>query len=164
MDYLNTPTEGVGTSPAQRFLGRRCKTLLPTAGTLLQPQYSTERDTRALMEQKAKQEFYYNRNTKPLPKINFGETVRMKLPGQQNWTPGVCTEKVGPRSYEVKVGSAAYRRNRRHLLLTDEPTPDEEMDLPSEPLDNPKVEEAAIPLIPRRSTRDKKPTDFYVPT
>ena len=29
MDWRNTPTEGLGTSPAQRFLGRRCKTLLP---------------------------------------------------------------------------------------------------------------------------------------
>ena len=37
LDWRNTPTEGVGTSPAQRLMGRRCKTLLPVAGTLLQP-------------------------------------------------------------------------------------------------------------------------------
>lgn len=41
--------EGVGTSPAQRLMGRRCKTLLPVAATLLQPRYSTEEDTRALV-------------------------------------------------------------------------------------------------------------------
>ena len=39
LDWRNTPTEGVGTSPAQRLMGRRCKTLLPVAGTLLQPRY-----------------------------------------------------------------------------------------------------------------------------
>ena len=32
LDWHNTPSEGVGTSPAQRFLGRRCKTLLPATG------------------------------------------------------------------------------------------------------------------------------------
>ena len=37
LDWRNTPTEGVGTSPAQRLIARCCKTLLPVAGTLLQP-------------------------------------------------------------------------------------------------------------------------------
>ena len=35
LDFRNTPTEGVGTSPAQRLFGRRTKTLLPTTGKLL---------------------------------------------------------------------------------------------------------------------------------
>lgn len=43
LDWRNTPTEGLGTSPAQRFLGRRCKTLLPVTGSLLQPDYPTEK-------------------------------------------------------------------------------------------------------------------------
>jgi len=28
-DWHNTPTDGIGTSPAQRFLGKRCRILLP---------------------------------------------------------------------------------------------------------------------------------------
>ena len=35
LDFRNTPTEGLGTSPAQRLFGRRTKTLLPTAYSLL---------------------------------------------------------------------------------------------------------------------------------
>ena len=46
LDWRNTPTEGIGTSPTQRLMGRRCKTLLPVAGTLLQPRYSTDEETR----------------------------------------------------------------------------------------------------------------------
>ena len=42
LDWRNTPTEGIGSSPAQRFLGRRCKTLLPTTLIQLTPQYRTE--------------------------------------------------------------------------------------------------------------------------
>ncbi|XP_044173493.1 uncharacterized protein K02A2.6-like [Acropora millepora] len=35
LDWQNTPTSGIGTSPAQRLMGRGCKTLLPIADKLL---------------------------------------------------------------------------------------------------------------------------------
>ena len=60
LDWRNTPSEGMSTSPAQRLMGRRCKTLLPTAGTLLKPRYDTDADTRALAGRKRRQSFYYN--------------------------------------------------------------------------------------------------------
>ena len=37
LDQRNTPTHGMTTSPAQGFLNRRTKTLLPTKETLLRP-------------------------------------------------------------------------------------------------------------------------------
>ena len=49
LDWRNTPTEGVGTSPTQRLMGRRCKTLLPIASTLLHPRYSTDEESRAII-------------------------------------------------------------------------------------------------------------------
>ena len=52
LDWRNTPTEGVGTSPAQRFLGRRCNTWLPMTEALLKPKYSTVEDAQALFGQK----------------------------------------------------------------------------------------------------------------
>ena len=70
LDWRNTPTEGVGTSPAQRFLGRRCKTLLPMTHLQLQPNYPTTDDARALLGQSAKQVHYYNRHTKDLSCIS----------------------------------------------------------------------------------------------
>ena len=66
LDWRNTPSEGIGTSPAQRFLGRRCKTRLPVSGPLLQPCYSTEEDTLALLGQKERQRHYYDQHVKPL--------------------------------------------------------------------------------------------------
>ena len=36
LDLRNTPSASIGTSPVQRLFGRRTRTLLPTAGTLLQ--------------------------------------------------------------------------------------------------------------------------------
>ena len=34
LDWRNTPTEGMKTSPTQRLMGRRCKTIPPIAGEL----------------------------------------------------------------------------------------------------------------------------------
>ena len=116
LDWRNTPTEGVGTSPAQRFLGRRCRTLLPMTGL---PRYPIGDDTRAINQQKQRQQHYYDRHVKPLKSIEPGNAVRMRLPGGSSWTTGVCNGLVGPRSYQVKVGGNVFTRNRRQLISMD---------------------------------------------
>jgi len=60
LDWQNTLTEGMETSPAQRFLGRRCKTLLPMAKSLLVPRYPVKQDVQELEKQKQRQQRYYN--------------------------------------------------------------------------------------------------------
>ena len=151
LDWRNTPTEGVGTSPAQRFFGRRCKTLLPMTRFQLEPQYSTADDSRALKGQKAKQELYYNRSAKDLTPIPRGAAVRMRLPGQTMWTPGVCMGQCGPRSYKVRVGDRDYRRNRRQLVHSGE----------QPPVDTPYVEQSvtAEPVVRETDI----PTEQQVP-
>ena len=119
LDWRNTPTEGIGTSPAQRFLGRRCKTLLPMTGSLLEPRYPTKDDARAINHQKQRQQHYYDRQVKPLKPIEPGKAVRMQLPGESTWSPGVCNGLVGPRSYQVKAGGNVFTRNRRQLITMD---------------------------------------------
>ena len=44
--------------------------------------------------------------------------MRMRLPGQEVWTPATCLDSVGPRSLLVKSGSTVYRRNRRDIIKT----------------------------------------------
>ena len=136
LDWRNTPAAGIGTSPAQRLMGRRCKTLLPIAGSLLQPSFPTEEDTRKLLGTKQHQQFYYNKHAKPLEQISVGDAVCMRLPGDKTWSPGTCTANAGPRSFRVQLEEAVYRRNRRQLLKTGE-TPEavlpEDMDAPEDP-------------------------------
>ena len=102
-------------------MGRHCKTLLPVAGSLLQPNFPTEEDTRKLIGAKQRQQFYYNKQVKPLEPVSIGDTVRMRLHGEKTWSPGACTAIAGPRSYRVRVGNAIYRRKRRQLIKTGEP-------------------------------------------
>ena len=171
LDWRNTPSEGMSTSPAQRLMGRRCKTLLPTAGTLLKPRYDTDADTRALAGRKRRQSFYYNQHARPLTPIDEGATVRMRLPGEKTWTPGTCTDQVNPRSYRVKVGGTVYIRNRRQLVCAGEDPRDEtsrdDATLPPErddvSLSDRIPETHSPPVVPdvmpdlRRSVRERKP-------
>ena len=87
LDWRNTPTEGMATSPAQRLMGRRCRTLLPMSESLLRPSYSLRDDVHAMSDKKRRQKKYYDRHAKPLPSVSPGEMVRMRLPGQKVWTP-----------------------------------------------------------------------------
>ena len=122
MMWRNTPSEGLNVSPAQRLFGRACRTLLPSLRSSLLPRHPTS-VPEAIARQKARQASYYDRRTRSLPPLALGQTIRMRLPGQDTWTPGVCVKPAGPRSYWVRVDGMLYRRNRRQLLSTSEPPP-----------------------------------------
>ena len=76
LDWRNTPTEGMKSSPAQRMFGRRTRTLLPTSKKLLKPQLVTDVKEREL-QRKEVQTRYYNQNVKELPSLIKGDVVRM---------------------------------------------------------------------------------------
>ena len=42
LDHRNTPTQGLTSSPVQRFMSRRTRTLIPTTAVLLKPQVIEE--------------------------------------------------------------------------------------------------------------------------
>ncbi|KAK3107377.1 hypothetical protein FSP39_013142 [Pinctada imbricata] len=72
LDLRNTPTQGIGYSPAQRMFGRRTKTLLPVAEHLLKPRYAV-RTQEKLYEWKERQTQYYNRGAKELKALSEGD-------------------------------------------------------------------------------------------
>ena len=95
LDWRNTPSEGIGTSPSQRFLGRRCKTLLPISGSLLKPRYPVEEDAQAINSQKERQQYYYDQHVKPLKPLKVGDAVRVCLLKKKTWSPAICSGTVG---------------------------------------------------------------------
>lgn len=90
LDFRNTPTEGVGRSPAQRIFGRRTKILLPTAGSLLnQTDVDAGKTAQLLQARKDRQSFYYNNGSKTLQPLEKGDVVRIQPTGTkkgQRWT------------------------------------------------------------------------------
>ena len=127
----NTPSQGIGSSRAQRLMNRRTRTLLPPRSL------STKQEREKLKDVKKTQARYYNAHAKDLPPLREGDTVRLKpfQLGQKEWKKGAVVERLDERSYEIETADGStYRRNRIHLRKTNEPPPGEAI---SEPLRTP---------------------------
>uniref|UniRef100_A0A8C9UY15 Gypsy retrotransposon integrase-like protein 1 n=1 Tax=Scleropages formosus TaxID=113540 RepID=A0A8C9UY15_SCLFO len=131
LEYRNTPLDDIGLSPAQLLMGRRLKTKLPTSTTLLTPEGNWQIKEK-LNHRQAKQKCYYDRHTQQLPEIAPGDNVRLRQ--GQVWKPATVLNKHEcPRSFIVRTSEGkTYRRNRRHLMKTNEqesPLFDKETDM-----------------------------------
>lgn len=124
LDYRNTPSQGMDNSPAQRALGRRTRTLLPTTQKLLNSGEG-KNIKKQIVKKQEKQQEYFNQKAKDLPQLEESDVVRMKpfIKGK-SWRKGQIVKRLDERSYEVEVGNKVYRRNRVHLRKTNEPPPD----------------------------------------
>ena len=106
LDWRNTPTDDLNSSPVQRLFGRRTKTLLPTSNQLLKPKIPTNIEDKARLR-KAKQTWYYNRGVTQLEELNPGDTVRIQPQKSQfkkkGWTRATVEslKPVIPRSSNI---------------------------------------------------------------
>ena len=114
LDQRNTPTQGVGSSPAQRLMSRRTRTLLPISANLLYPKVE-EGVTKKLKVKRQKAKSYHDRSSIVLPELEIGQEVRVAGQRNKTWEEGTCVEKLSNRSYMVQVNGAIIRRNREAL-------------------------------------------------
>ena len=125
LDWRNTPTETLNSSPVQQLFGRRTKTRLPTSNQLLKPKLPEE-VSQKLKLQKTKESLYYNKGAKELEELCPGDIVWLQpLTSQigKDWTQARVTGKVDITSYQVRTEDGRlYRRNWRHLRHTHEVT------------------------------------------
>ena len=132
LNIRNAPTQGVDSSLAQRLMGRRTRTLLPTTRSLLEPRNPLNpHEMEHLQLNQKRQAKYYNRTAHDLPTLKEGNTVRMKpfVLGQHTWKK--VTRRLDERSYEVQASGTTYRRNQQHLVKTSQPS--EQQALAKEP-------------------------------
>ena len=86
LDLRNTLRDGLIGSPAQRLMGRRTKTQLPTTEALLQPKGPSPETVQSQLEMyRDKQKHYYDQGAKPLPDIKAGDAVQVRTP--KGWKP-----------------------------------------------------------------------------
>ena len=124
LEWRNTPTEGLKSSPVQRMMSRRTKTLLPTRKSLLGPDILKRNISIAIEQRKETQRRHYDTHSTPLIElISVGQAVRMKLSGRKTWSLGACKRSMGQRSYNFEVAGQTYRRIRRELSDTSEMAP-----------------------------------------
>lgn len=115
LDYRNTPTEGMDSSPVQRLMSKITKTTLPVAH-LLEPEIQPDVQ-KNLTRKRRKAKKYFDRGSKELPELEIGQPIRMSSPtdAERKWRRGVCIDKMAPRSYIVEVNGSTYRRSRKFL-------------------------------------------------
>ena len=113
LDWRNTPTEGLDSSPVQRLMGRRTRTLLPTSARLLKPKTPKPAKDH-VTKKREKQAHYYNKGAKRLQELKPGNIVRM-MPDPKDRKKlkkkATFLQKVAPRSYEVDIEGTRYRRS-----------------------------------------------------
>lgn len=127
LDYRNTLTQGVGSSPVQRLMSRRTKTLLPATNQLLQMQASKPSYQQAkLIKWQNKQEWHYNHTGKDLQPLDKGDIVSMKPLhlGEKKWCKALVIEKRNQRSNTMETSEGGvYCHNQVHLRKTPEQPP-----------------------------------------
>ena len=117
--HRNTPQEGIDATPAQRLMGRRTKTLIPTVPSLLEPRSADTEKTVIQREKKqAKMSAPYE-SRRVLPPLHPNDTVRMQpIDGTKHWKEATVVENWpnNSRSYVVRdENGKEYRRDRQFL-------------------------------------------------
>ena len=138
LEWRNTSTEHA--SPSQLLYSRQTRTRLPVAKTLLEPRVITN-VPKMIEMRKQKQKHYYDQHTHELPKLDNSDAVRMRLPGEKEWSLGQVIGDVGNRSYQVEVNGKQYRRNHRWLRATPETKTSE----PTELIEQTEMSSVALP-------------------
>ncbi|CAC5374770.1 unnamed protein product [Mytilus coruscus] len=105
LDFCNTQTDGMSSSPSQRLMCRRTKTRLPTSWSLLKPYIPLSA----------------TQNARDLQELERGQCVWISpKPNDRTktWTKGI-RRKVDIRSYEVYTDQGQkLRRNRRDIRIS----------------------------------------------
>ena len=143
LNIRNTLSQRKDSSPAQRVLIRRTKTIIPTVRSLLESRSSiTKQETDQLTMFQRWEARHYDRSARDRPALLEGDTMRMKpcRLGDRSWKKAEVVERLDDRSYEVEdTAGTVYRRNRVHLKKTHETPPRPGMPLAEPSGDNTQV-------------------------
>ena len=111
MHYRATPTAATGVSPSELFIGRKIRTTLPVLKKNLNPRWPCKRAIRHYNQKKRENEKkYFDRRAIDLPPLKPGDTVRVRLENDKDWSTKVYTvrkrESTGT-SYLVEGGDGS---------------------------------------------------------
>ncbi|RUS68488.1 hypothetical protein EGW08_023750 [Elysia chlorotica] len=116
LNLRNTPTEGLSTSPAQRLMGRRTQSIIPSTDKALDTSSKIPVSDRMAMDSKKFKASQKNSNRPSLKPLFTGDTVRMQpIDNKKEWKEAKVTKSLGFNTFEVFDGSKFFRRNRQFL-------------------------------------------------
>ena len=129
LEIRNTPQQDANSSPAQRLLNRRTRTLIPTTSELLKPRGEEimKKDRQIIDKATRLRERHYNKTAKDLKPLEEGDVIRMKpfQLGDKEWKKAIVIKRLDDRSYDIETKQGVLRRNREDLRKTKEQIDDE---------------------------------------
>ncbi|BET02330.1 Reverse transcriptase (RNA-dependent DNA polymerase) [Nesidiocoris tenuis] len=115
LEWRNTPTEGMSSSPVQRLMSRRTRTRIPTSDKLLIPEVVPEVQD-MITNKRRRSKYHYDKTAKPLPRLEIGQNVLVRSTDRKTWTRGEIESAQGHgASYNVNVDGKTFRRDRTWL-------------------------------------------------
>ena len=116
LEWRNTPTVDIDTSPCQRLLGRRTRSVVPIHRKKLESS-TVAKVWEKKLERQSKIQEHQHKQGKNLPPLQVGEPVLVKeVRGKKSqWNRGYCLEKLSGQSYVVEVEDKLLHRNREFL-------------------------------------------------
>lgn len=120
LEYRATPLN-IGYSPAELLMGRQLRSILPTSQENLLPRNISHNIIKQKQQaNKQKVKAYFDKGTKSLPPLELGDSARVQNQNK-TWKPAQVVQKHHGRSYTVCTEDGSeYRRNRTHLMKTNE--------------------------------------------
>ena len=164
LNWRNTPTEGLDSSPVQRLFGRRTMTTLPTTEQLLAHDEIKQKDVVKRKSSKRARILEAHEGRRTLKPLNVGDkvTVQPIKPNESVWQPATVTKVLPNRTYEVIHKNRTYRRNRRLLRLLPQP-PDSVNDEETTEVEPTPIHEETAPTICNAPTISSTPTISNAP-
>jgi hypothetical protein len=166
MNYRATPNQTTGKSPAQLLFSRRLRTRLAACDRLLAPEMQTVNES--AKRQKMADDFDRRHRSRALPELRLTDKVYI----EDLRCYGTISKVLPWRSFEVYcTNGRTYRRNRRALRASPDHNDRGIIDEEDYEMLTATAEEPHVPVeldqptsvVPRRSTRYKRQTEFYRP-
>ena len=102
LDWRNTPTVDMNSSPIQRLMLRRTRTLLPTTKSHLTPR-GADNVKEKIEHKRQKAKYSYDKTAKELQKLDIGDVRVRPTIRSEKWKLGETIDNVNSRSYIVDV-------------------------------------------------------------
>eukprot|EP00731_Ephydatia_muelleri_P024692 Em0016g963a len=123
LEWRNTPTIGMGSSPAQRLLSRRTRGAVPIASSKLHPEVQTHVLEKKEQKQHKMLQSSGGAKRRALPPLETGKPILAQdmRAFKTQWKRGTCVSQLSDRSYIVDIEGQLVRRNRRFLKQSENP-------------------------------------------
>lgn len=126
LEFRNTPTTEMTTSPVQRLMNRTTRSVIPQVRQDFNP--TTTAAVRAEKQRRRlKIQHQYNKHARDLSQIQLGAPVLIKdmVDANRRWKQGRVVDQLNERSYTVENDGNLIRRNRVLLKPLYEQQPDD---------------------------------------